>query len=177
MLVRRNRQVRVNWSAINEGNYTAFTVERSTDGGNTYQILGGVKAAGQGTYSFLDNTPAIGANLYRLKQEDINNTISYSKIVTIQYADLSGEQLGNNINIYPNPASDNISLAIALTSSNSEIYDIKVINTLGLIIQEKTTSGPLWHGNTANLQPGSYILRVFNHDTQNLVGESKFVKL
>jgi len=176
-VISTNRQVRVNWSAINEGNYTAFTVERSTDGGNTYQILGGVKAAGQGTYSFLDNTPAIGANLYRLKQEDINNTISYSKIVTIQYADLSGEQLGNNINIYPNPASDNISLAIALTSSNSEIYDIKVINTLGLIIQEKTTSGPLWHGNTANLQPGSYILRVFNHDTQNLVGESKFVKL
>jgi len=171
------RQVQVTWAAFNEGNYTAFTIERSTDGGNTYQILGGVKAAGQGTYSFIDNTPVIGANLYRLKQENINNIIAYSRVVTIQYSNLSGNQLGNNINIYPNPVSNNISLNIAATSSNSETYDIKVINTLGLIIQEKTTSGPLWEGNAGNLQPGSYILRVFNHNTQDLIGESKFVKL
>lgn len=172
-----NRQVQVIWSAINEGNYTAFTVERSTDNGNTYQVLGGVKATGQGTYSFLDKTPAAGANLYRLKQENINNTISYSKIVTIQYADLSGEQLGNKINIYPNPANSNISLNITEATSNSAIYNIKLINTSGLIMQEITSSGPFWQGNTVNLQPGTYILQVFNHDTQNLVGESKFVKL
>ena len=171
------RKVEVTWSAKNEGNYTAFAVERSTDGGATYHVLGGVKAAGQGSYSFLDKGPIIGANLYRLEQQDINSNVSYSKVVTIQYSGLSGNELGNNINIYPNPVSNNISLNIAATSSNSETYDIKVINTLGLIIQEKTTSGSLWEGNTASLQPGIYILRVFNHDTQNLIGESKFVKL
>ncbi|HEY9002329.1 MAG TPA: T9SS type A sorting domain-containing protein [Mucilaginibacter sp.] len=171
------REVQVAWSAVNEGNYTAFTVERSIDSGSTYQVLDGIKAAGQGSYSLLDNNPIIGANLYRLKQQDINNAISYSKVVTIQYSDLSGDELGNNINIYPNPVNNNISLNIADTSSVSETYDIKVINTLGLIIQEKTTSGASWQGNTANLQPGTYILRVFNHDTQNLIGESKFVKL
>jgi hypothetical protein len=171
------REVQVAWSAVNEGNYTAFTVERSIDNGNTYQVLDGVKSAGQGTYSFLDNNPVIGTNLYRLRQQDINNAISYSKVVAIQYSDLSGDELGNNINIYPNPVNNNINLNIAATPSDSETYDIKVVNTLGLIIQEKTSSGTLWQGNTANLQPGTYILRVFNHDTQNLIGESKFVKL
>jgi hypothetical protein len=119
----------------------------------------------------------VGANLYRIKQEDINNATSYSKVVTIQYSGLSGSELGNNINIYPNPVSNNISLNIPATSSNSETYDIKVISTAGLIVQEKTASGQVWQGNTADLQPGTYILRVFNHDTQNLIGESKFVKL
>jgi len=171
------RQVSVTWSAKNEGNYTAFTVERSIDSGLTYQVLGGVKATDQGSYSFLDINPIVGANLYRLKQEDINNAISYSKVITIQYSGLSGSELGNNINIYPNPVSNNISLNIPATSSNSETYDIKVISTAGLIVQEKTASGQLWQGNTTDLQPGTYILRVFNHDTQNLIGESKFVKL
>ncbi|MBS1521066.1 MAG: T9SS type A sorting domain-containing protein [Bacteroidetes bacterium] len=171
------REVQVAWSAVNEGNYTAFTVERSTDNGSTYQVLDGVKAAGQGSYGYLDNSPVIGTNLYRLKQQDINNAISYSKVVTIQYSELSGNELGNNINIYPNPVNNNISLKIAATSPAPETYDIKVINTSGLIIQQKTASGTLWQGNTTDLQPGTYILRVFNHDTQNLIGESKFVKL
>ena len=172
-----NRQVQVTWSSVNEGNYTAFTVERSTDGGNTYQILGGVKAAGQGSYSFLDNNPAVGRNLYRLMQQDVNNSITYSKIVTVQYSYLSGDQLGNKINIYPNPVIGNVNLNINTATSNSAIYNIKLINTAGLVIQETTSSGPYWQGNTTNLQAGTYILQVFNRDTQNLVGESKFVKL
>ena len=172
-----NHQVEVTWTVVNEGNYTGFTVERSTDGGDTYIVLDGIKASGRGIYTFLDTSPAIGTNLYRLKQEDINNTISYSKIVAIQYSNLNNEQLGNKINIYPNPVSSNISLNITEASSNSGIYNIKFINTAGLIVHEATSSGLSWQGSTVNLQPGTYILQVFNHNTQNLIGESKFVKL
>ena len=73
------RQVDVVWNTKNEGNYTNFTIERSTDNGESYQVLGGLTAADQGTYSFLDKNPANGTNLYRLRQEDLNNNISYSK--------------------------------------------------------------------------------------------------
>ena len=76
------RQVEVLWTTVNEGNYTNFTVERSIDNGKTYSILGGVKAQGQGSYSFVDKSPVNGTSFYRLQQEDLNNEIAYSKIVT-----------------------------------------------------------------------------------------------
>jgi hypothetical protein len=172
------RQVQVVWTTVNEGNYTSFTVERSIDGGKTFGTLGsGVKAASQGTYSFTDKSPVNGTNLYRLKQEDINNTISYSKTVTIQYSNLSDQQLGNKINIYPNPVISNLNLEIAAATSEPVIYNIKVINSSGVVIRKINSSKPFWQGSIGNLQPGTYILQVFNTNTQSLVGESKFVKL
>ena len=92
-------------------------------------------------------------------------------------SNLSGEQLGNKINIYPNPVSNNLSVDIDVATSDPTIYNIKLVTTADLIVREITSSGPSWQGSAGNLQPGTYILGVFNQDTQNLIGESKFVKL
>ena len=170
-------QVEVNWTTKNEGNYTNFTVERSIDNGKTYQIIGGVKATGQGNYSFIDKTPVNGTNLYRLQQEDINNTITYSKIVTIQYSTLSNQLAGGKINVYPNPANNTINLAISASTSTPSAYRIRVMSTSGLVVKDITSSQPTWQGNISDLQPGTYMIRVINNSTQDLVGENKFVKL
>ena len=77
--------------------------------------------------------------------------ISYSKIVTIQYSDLSGEQVGNKINIYPNPAGNNISLNIVSADSKPAIYSIQLVNTAGVTIKETTSSEPFWQGSVGNL--------------------------
>ncbi|MBS1521064.1 MAG: T9SS type A sorting domain-containing protein [Bacteroidetes bacterium] len=171
------RQVEVTWSTVNEGNYTNFTVERSIDNGKTYQILGGVKATGAGSYSFLDSNPVIGTSLYRLQQEDINNTISYSKIVTIQYSGLSDQLAGGKINVYPNPANSTINLAINESTANSSVYRIRVVSSSGLVVKDITSSQATWQGNVSDLKPGTYVIRVINNSTQDLVGENKFVKL
>ena len=171
------RQVEVVWTTANEGNYTNFTVERSIDNGKTFSVLGGVKAAGQGNYSFLDKNPTIGTNLYRLKQEDINNNIAYSKIVTIQYSNLSNQLAGGRINVYPNPVSTTINLAIAEETSEHAVYNIRFMSSSGAVVKEITSSQPTWQGNVGNLQPGTYLIRVTNGSTQSLVGENKFVKL
>ncbi|MDO3626980.1 T9SS type A sorting domain-containing protein [Mucilaginibacter sp. BT774] len=171
------RQVQVVWKAANEENYTNFTVERSTDNGATFAALAGIDATGAGTYSFLDKSPVNGNNLYRLKQEDINNTISYSKIVTIQYSNLSNRIVGNNLSIYPNPVSNNINLALTSQNTTGSSYQIKFMSTTGRLVKEATSSQPNWTGTTENLQPGTYIIQVFDNKTQNLVGENKFVKL
>ena len=171
------RQVQVLWNAVNEENYTNFTVERSIDNGATFNVLGGVTASGAGTYSFIDKSPINGANLYRLKQEDINNVVTYSKIVTIQYSNLSNGIAGSNLNIYPNPVSNNISLAISSQNTTSGSYKIRFMSSSGLMVKEATSSQPNWAGSAENLQPGTYIIQVFDNRTQNLVGENKFVKL
>ena len=170
------RQVDVVWKTINEDNYTNFTVERSTDNGTTYTTLGGVEATGAGNYSFIDKTPVNGTNLYRLKQEDINNVITYSKIVTIQYSNLSNSIVGN-LNVYPNPAMSIINLAISSQNNTPTIYNIRLMNSLGIMVKETTSSQPTWQGSISNLLPGTYILQVFDNKTQNLIGENKFVKL
>ncbi|MDO3626981.1 T9SS type A sorting domain-containing protein [Mucilaginibacter sp. BT774] len=172
-----SRQVEVTWATKNEGNYTNFTVERSTDNGKTYLIIGSVKATGQGNYSFIDSAPADGTSLYRLQQEDINNAISYSKIVTIQYSNLSNQLAGGKINVYPNPANSTINLAISAASSATSAYRIRVMSTSGLVVKDIMSSQPTWQGNISDLKPGTYMIRVINNSTQDLVGENKFVKL
>ena len=174
--ISNTRQVDVVWDTRNEGNYTHFTVERSSDNGESYQVLGGMIAADQGTYSFLDKNPANGTNLYRLKQEDLNNNISYSKIVTVQYAN-TNNTVSRNINVYPNPASSNISLAISVQNTDASAYNIRFVSSTGLVVKEVISSQPSWQGNISNLQPGTYIVRVMNTKTQSFVGENKFVKL
>jgi hypothetical protein len=170
------QQVQVIWKTANEENYTNFTVERSTDNGATFSVLAGVNATGAGTYGFIDKSPSMGTNLYRLKQEDINNTISYSKIVTIQYANLSNNLAGSNLGIYPNPVINNINLAINIQNNTAGFYNIRFMSASGRLVKEASTSQPNWQGTTENLQPGTYIIQVFDK-MQKLVGENKFVKL
>jgi len=171
------RQVQVIWQTVNEGNYTNFTVERSTDNGATFKVLGVVDAAGAGSYNFIDKSPANGTNLYRLKQEDVNNAISYSKVVTIQYSNLSNGIVGHNLSIYPNPAISNINLAIGSQNSTASVYKIRFMSSSGIMVKEAISSQTNWQGSISNLQPGTYIIQVFDNKTQNLVGENKFVKL
>ena len=171
------RQVQAVWTTANEGNYTNFTVERSADNGKTFEVLGGVKAQGEGSYSFLDKNPVNGTSLYRLKQEDINNTISYSKLVTIQYSGLSDQLVNNKINVYPNPANSIINLAITQATSERAMYRIKVMNSSGAVVKDITSSQSTWQDNVSDLKPGTYLIQVTNSTTQSLVGENKFVKL
>jgi sugar lactone lactonase YvrE len=175
--VQTARQVEVIWKTQNEENYTNFTVERSTDGGRTFDVLGGVKAASQGQYSFPDKNPVIGLNLYRLKQEDINNAISYSKIVPIQYANQGDQIASNKLTIYPNPAGSTINLAMAAETTEPATYKIRFMNAMGTVVKEITSSQTSWQGNISNLQPGTYLVRVINDKTQRLVAENKFVRL
>lgn len=170
-------QVQVVWKTANEQNNTNFTVERSTDNRKTFDVLGGLQAADAGTYSFLDKHPVIGQNFYRLKQENINNTITYSKVVGVFYSDLSDNANNNKLNIYPNPVSNSINLAIAVTSNENTSYKIKFVNNSGFVVKEVTSSQPSWQGNISALMPGTYFIRVFDNKDQSLVGRTKFVKL
>ncbi len=172
-----NRQVQLVWNTQNEGNYTNYTVERSIDGGKTFTVLGAVPATGSGKYSLQDQNPITGSNLYRLKQVDVNSVITYSNVVTIAYSDLSNN-LANNLMLYPNPAVNSLSLNLVTPPANNlSSYNIRFMNSSGLIIKQVTSTQPSWQGSINNLQPGTYIIQVLNNNTSSLVGQGKFVKL
>jgi hypothetical protein len=170
--------VQVVWNTKNEENYTNFTVERSVDGGETFAVLGGVPATSAGNYAFADKNPTTGTNLYRLKQEDINNKITYSRIVPIGYATTGYNLAQNIINVYPNPAAGRINLAIApAIKTTSGSYNIMISNSSGNMLKKITSSQPNWTGDATGWMPGTYIVKVFDAKTQSLIGTTKFIKL
>jgi len=169
---------RVAWKTENEENYTHFTLERSTDNGETFNILTGFPSGAQGTYSFLDKDPLIGMNQYRLKLEDLNGAISYSKIVKLMYSDLSNNIAGNII-LYPNPAKNTINLSVTQSSDAvpNTSYSITFMSSNGQVVKKTVSSKAQWQENISELLPGTYLVYIVNSSDQNLVGKSKFVKL
>ena len=170
------------WKTENEENYTHFTVERSTDNGKNFEVLGGFGSSAQGTYSLLDKNPLMGVNQYRLKEVDLNGSVSYSNVIPLMYSKASNAIAGNYINIYPNPAVGTINLTIAqniATSHNTDAasYGITITNSSGAVVKTVKSSQTLLQQNVSGLLPGTYVIQVVNNSDNSLVGKGKFVKL
>ncbi|MDB5135222.1 MAG: C-terminal target protein [Mucilaginibacter sp.] len=169
-------QVQIVWKTEHEQNYTNFTVERSTDNGATFNVIGGLLGSAQSVYSLIDKNPIAGQNLYRLKQEDINNTITYSNVVPVLYSDLSNTVVGNKLSVYPNPASNLLNLNITAKSQEATSYNITITNSLGMPVKQATSAQTLWQTGIGNLLPGTYVIQVVNNKDKTMVGKTKFVK-
>lgn len=179
--------VQVVWKTENEEDYTNFTVERSTDGGLSYTVLGGMASGALGTYSFLDKNPA-AKDIYRLKIEDLNGTITYSKTVTVIYGEVDSA-MTKVISIYPNPARSIINLTITPpvnapakqgTGSNPpvhHVYNITVVNMLGSVLKTAKINQQTWQTDVSNLAPGTYIIQVVNDYDDSVTGQGIFIKL
>jgi hypothetical protein len=175
--VRDAREVLINWDTANEGNYTTFTVERSTDRGVTYSTIGGETGAGLGNYGLIDKSPATGRNMYRLKQEDINNAITYSNVVDIEFSPKSNNLTDNSVTIYPNPAVSTVNLAVENQTGNNTSYNILFTNSSGVVVKRFTSAQSIWQGSVSDLEPGTYLVQVLNGKNASLVGQAKLVKM
>ncbi len=189
------------WTTENEANYTNFTVERSIDGGTTYDVLGGFASSSQGTYSFLDSNPLTGNDSYRLKIQDLNGNITYSSVVTLVYGAAGLAATASNISVYPNPSNGVINLAInqqkgnapagisalqstsitsALASSPllaNASYNIRIVSMTGSVVRTASSSSANWQDNLSSLSPGTYVIQVVNSRDNSLVGKSTFIKM
>jgi phosphotransferase system IIA component len=175
------------WVTENEQNYTNFTVERSINGGTTFDVLDGVPSSAQGTYSFLDKNPQNGANMYRLKIVDINGTVSYSNVITLMYGTVNS-LVKTGISVYPNPAKSTLNLDIepGFNSNNTNIslanpsglaYNIQITSILGSSVKKASVNSQGWQTDVSSLVPGTYVIQVVNKNDNTLVGETKFIKL
>jgi hypothetical protein len=175
--VKTGQGSQINWLTENEQNYTNFTVERSTDGGKNYTVIGGIAASGLGNYGILDSSPVKGSDTYRLATQDLNGNITYSNTITLMYGNNAGSPASSNIAIYPNPTSGPITLNIKpLSNTASPVYNIKIANATGLIVKSGKSTLQSWQANVSSLQPGSYMVQVLDNNN-NLVGRGTFIKL
>jgi len=79
--VKATNSVRMTWKTAYESNNTFFTVERSTDKGETFSGIAGLTSTDVGTYSFLDIMLKGKPAQYRLKMQDVSGTVTYSKVI------------------------------------------------------------------------------------------------
>ncbi|MET7253386.1 T9SS type A sorting domain-containing protein [Dyadobacter fermentans] len=99
--------VRLSWATTGETNASHFDIERSSDG-RAWQKAGVLQARGESlqkeTYSFSDNYPFTGENLYRLRMADRDATYSYSRIRSVYVREAP-------VPAYPNPFSESLFLS------------------------------------------------------------------
>jgi ELWxxDGT repeat protein len=130
-----NNDALLNWETSNEINTKEFVVERSVNGSN-YIPAGTVisaKSPGIHNYSFTDhNIAASGADIvyYRLKQIDVDNRYTYSKVISISIMNIT------DAGLYPNPATNEINLL--LSSLRNEKMDYQVFDNAGRIVMQET---------------------------------------
>ncbi len=154
--------VSLNWSTATETNNSGFDIQRKN--GNSDWVSAGF-VPGRGTasnttsYSFTDQHPDAGINIYRLKQIDYDGSISYSSEVKVELSPFV-YSLDQN---YPNPF--NPATTIKFTIPEDNLVNITVFNSLGekvaTLLNGITEKGS--HSltfNAAGLASGMYILRI-----------------
>ena len=95
------------WQLFNEYNFDRFIVQRSSDAIN-FATIGELPSSGPKEYSYIDETPTMGDNYYRLQMLDFDMTFEYSPIIYSRFNNVQNQSW------YPNPVRNNeVSLAIS----------------------------------------------------------------
>lgn len=158
--------VRLSWATATESNASHFDIERSTDG-RVWQQAGILQAKGESlqkeAYSFSDNYPFTGENLYRLRMTDRDATYSYSRIRSVYVREAPAPA-------YPNPFSATLSLSSHHTGTTD---NIELTDARGKVVYHSEGPAPA-NITTSQWQTGTYLLRIT--DKQGLSRQFKVVK-
>lgn len=128
-----NQGNQLTWSTILEANLSHYEIERSTSK-QPFKKIGTLKAAGSGSvsveYSFTDEQPDNGTNIYRLKMVDTRggSKISEHKLVNGNMQNL--ESAG--FRAYPNPA--RAGTAIQMSVPEPGAYHVRLVSLQGSVV-------------------------------------------
>ncbi|GAB4038164.1 hypothetical protein GCM10028809_55590 [Spirosoma gilvum] len=123
------RTVRLEWATTWEKNADYFLIQRSTDL-KSFDSVGKVQSKGTSqetqTYTYIDETPALGHNYYRLVQTDLDGSTNSTRIISI-YRPIEG--LSDRLFVYPNPVESGASFRLVIPEKSST--DVRLYNLLG----------------------------------------------
>jgi len=170
----------ISWTTQSEVDFSHFELEKSEDG-VAFVTLGIIQGKGSpnesASYSYVDSRLTYNFNLYRIKSVDLDGTVTYSKIITL---DKGKSCLTNDVvfEIYPNPVVGP-DLTIELESKLNKDVSLVITDVLGRVLQETPTTlqrgNNLLTVNVSNLANATYFVSVRGADIDKDV--KKFVKL
>jgi hypothetical protein len=140
------------WVSEHETNGKYFTVSRSTDGihFDSIGVVTSTNNSATSTYQYIDRTTPAGNVYYRICHVDLDNAVSFSKIITLNNGNTATGR--NDVRLFPNPA-------VAVLN-----YDINSQQAVRIYIQIFSPSGVLMSTSQAQLSAGA------NHNTINVSG-------
>jgi hypothetical protein len=163
--------VQVNWKTVNAGNYTGFTLQKLT-ATNGYDSLYSVQSDSATSYSYVDPHPIIGNNVYRLAQNGITGTITYSAPITIGYGTVTPTTA---LNVYPNPSKSVINISLTTSGTTTPVYTADIYNMSGSLVNHQTVSSATFTQDISSYKYGVYFIQLKDPNGY-LVGQTKFVK-
>ncbi|MBD1393060.1 Ig-like domain-containing protein [Mucilaginibacter glaciei] len=169
--------IQLDWETQNESDVVTFSVQKSTDGGNSFVTLATIQSANKGGYTYNDDNADLGIdNIYRIKQADVADVVTYSDLLTItKPSAIAKPAITGGIMVYPNPASESINVII--TKSVIAPVELHIVNANGKIIRKGNFSAAQqFQQNVTGLQPGVYIIDVFETTTNKKLATTKFIK-
>ena len=141
------------WTTASEINNDFFTILKSF-GGNNFEPIAKISGAGNSrqplNYSFDDINPSKGINYYMLQQTDFNGESTMSRTIAINPL----SDIGAQLIISPNPATDFIQLSFSDMEGN---FEVEILNSIGeTITREKN----VYTIDVSDLPKGVYFLKL-----------------
>jgi len=159
-ILNTDKKVRVEWDIANPEEATSFTIEKVNSLNNWIELQTIDVQTNLHHYETLDNMPAPGENIYRLRVKGKDNSVTYSiqKRVVIKFND--------HFSFYPNPARNKIIINGKLnTGTVIRLTDITGREIKKIITNTSSTSFEFL---LPSIDPGIYFLRVDNY-TEKIV--------
>lgn len=147
--------IQLQWNTTMETDFSHFEVERSSDGRKFTSIK---TVSGYGSsyyYSFTDENPLPGNNLYRLKMIDNDESFEVSRII-----EGKNDCETNKVTVFPNPATEQFTIQGLAQGNRVSIY-----NSSGArILSEKSKTGENIQVNLKNYPSGIYTINIQNEN-------------
>jgi hypothetical protein len=170
-------EVSLTWKTLMEQNSSRFDIERSSNGGTKWEVIGTVAAKGQSitvvNYAFTDGNPGSGTIQYRVHEYDLDGRPSVSDIKVIRLSTLA------TISIFPNPAKDYVNVSLPVSEATAGAVSIRLIGQSGQVLAEKNVKGA---GGTilsfpvSSYAPGNYLVQVVAADGTRQVNKVLITK-
>lgn len=166
--IQKGNLVQLNWSTASETDNKSFVIERKTEEMPFFEEVSKVKGHGTTSqvqaYTFTDDAAAVGKiNYYRLRQEDFDGKVTYSKVLSVAL------KTSFKVKVYPSVVKNGDILTVEAIGSSDKTVQVDIVNMAGQVVKiEKNTAYtegvqfPI-----SNLSTGRYIIKVRNSDKQN----------
>lgn len=128
-----NKNIRLNWSILNNENVSSFIIERSYNGVRFTSLkqITATQIPGEDNYSTNDDQEIMNENpiYYRIKMINYDGSYRYSKVISI-VPELS---FTDGVVVSPNPAKDHVQINIQ--SSRNTLAEIAILTQQGKLIK------------------------------------------
>lgn len=169
----QQNNIALNWTSVSETQNEYYILERLDAAGN-FAALGKVDGAGtsfqETVYDFVDESPRIGTNYYRLSQKDYDGTIKAVDQIAVDY------YTKLELTLSPNPVSGN-EVQLGINTDNAGDFEIEIFSLTGEILSQSTESvakgSQQMNLDLTNLPKGLYILKATQN---NQIRTIRFVK-